>query len=196
MIAVDTSAPGVATVTKANAFGPKVGFGEADLDRKVLAAVVSLLDLTHLRVGNAEYVRTNQSFGLSTLWDRHVTFPGGELRVRFRGKSGVWHDRTVGDRRLAKVGHTAGDVADDHRLPQKRLRKPVDQPEMVALAEELAAVRPDLDGNQIMGILGIGPGRQVGAAYNHLLELRLERGPMTEQEATAALLQWWEEQQG
>jgi hypothetical protein len=40
-------------------------------------------------------------------------------------------------RRLAKVGHTAGDVADDHRVPQKRLRKPVEQPEMVALAEQL-----------------------------------------------------------
>jgi len=56
-------------------------------------------------------------------------------------------------------------------------------------------VRPDLDGNQIMQILGIGPGRQVGAAYNHLLELRLENGPMTEEQATAALLQWWQEQQ-
>ena len=62
-------------------------------------------------------------------------------------------------------------------------------------AEELAAVRPDLDGNQIMQILGIGPGRQVGAAYNHLLELRVEHGPMTEEQATAALLQWWQEQQ-
>ena len=56
-------------------------------------------------------------------------------------------------------------------------------------------MRPDLDGNQIMQILGIGPGRQVGAAYNHLLELRVEHGPMTEEQATAALLQWWQEQQ-
>ncbi|MGN6694779.1 MAG: hypothetical protein ACTHN0_11450 [Aquihabitans sp.] len=48
-------------------------------------------------------------------------------------------------RRLAKVGHTAGDVADDHRLPQKKLRKPVEQPEMVALAEELRQQAVNLD---------------------------------------------------
>ena len=49
--------------------------------------------------------------------------------------------------------------------------------------EELASIRPDLDGNQIMEILGIGPGREVGEAYRHLLELRLDRGPMTHDEA-------------
>ncbi|WP_421119768.1 hypothetical protein ACE2AJ_20835 [Aquihabitans daechungensis] len=48
-------------------------------------------------------------------------------------------------RRLAKVGHTAGDVADDHRLPQKKLRRPVEQPEMVALAEELRRQAVNLD---------------------------------------------------
>lgn len=48
-------------------------------------------------------------------------------------------------RRLAKVGHTAGDIADDHRLPQKKLRKPVEQPEMVALAEELRQQAVNLD---------------------------------------------------
>jgi len=48
-------------------------------------------------------------------------------------------------RRLAKVGHTAGDVADDHRVPQKKLRKPVEQPEMVALAEELRQQAVNLD---------------------------------------------------
>jgi hypothetical protein len=48
-------------------------------------------------------------------------------------------------RRLAKVGHTAGDVADDHRLPQKKLRRPVEQPEMVALAEELRQQAVNLD---------------------------------------------------
>lgn len=48
-------------------------------------------------------------------------------------------------RRLAKVGHTAGDVADDHRIPQKKLRKPVEQPEMVVLAEELRQQALNLD---------------------------------------------------
>lgn len=89
---------------------------EADLARpglpreKVLAAVVHLLDRTHLRVGNPEYARTNGTFGLSTLKDRHVTFDGGRLRVRFKGKSGVWHDRTVGDARLARVVRRCRDL--------------------------------------------------------------------------------------
>jgi DNA topoisomerase-1 len=89
---------------------------EADLARrglpreKVLAAVVKLLDRTHLRVGNAEYVRANKSFGLSTLLDRHVSFAGGTLRVRFRGKSGVWHDREVDDPALARVVRRCRDL--------------------------------------------------------------------------------------
>jgi len=61
--------------------------------------------------------------------------------------------------------------------------------------EELAAVRPALDGNQIMAILGIPPGRDVGQAYHHLLELRLDRGPMDPEEAERALLEWWETRQ-
>ena len=61
----------------------------------------------------------------------------------------------------------------------------------LAAQEELAAIRPDLDGNQIMQILGIGPGREIGAAYNHLLELRLERGPLGEEEAERELRAWW-----
>ena len=57
--------------------------------------------------------------------------------------------------------------------------------------EDLARVRPDLDGNAIMDILGIPAGRQVGEAWNHLKELRLDRGPLTHEEATAELLAWW-----
>jgi poly(A) polymerase len=56
--------------------------------------------------------------------------------------------------------------------------------------EELAKIRPPLDGRQIMELLGIGPGPLVGRARDHLLELRLDRGPMSEQEATEALLAW------
>jgi DNA topoisomerase-1 len=81
---------------------------------KVLAAVVRLLDRTHLRVGNAEYRRTNGSYGLSTLLDDHVSFRGGELRLRFRGKSGVWHDRAVGDRRLARIVRACRDLPGQH----------------------------------------------------------------------------------
>jgi len=89
---------------------------EADLARrglpreKVLAAVVKLLDRTHLRVGNPEYVRANGSFGLSTLRDRHVSFAGERLRVRFRGKGGIWHDREVTDPVLAKVVRRCRDL--------------------------------------------------------------------------------------
>ena len=57
--------------------------------------------------------------------------------------------------------------------------------------EELAAMRPALDGNAIMAILGIPPGRDVGAAYAFLLELRLERGLLDEAAAEAELRTWW-----
>jgi DNA topoisomerase-1 len=89
---------------------------EADLARrglprdKVLAAVVKLLDRTHLRVGNAEYAKANGSFGLSTLLDRHATFTGAKLRLRFRGKSGVKQERVVSDRALARVVRACRDL--------------------------------------------------------------------------------------
>ena len=61
-------------------------------------------------------------------------------------------------------------------------------------AEELAAVRPDLDGQQIMALLGIRPGPVVGRAYTHLLEWRLDEGPHEPAEAEAELRRWWAEQ--
>ncbi|MCM6776989.1 CCA tRNA nucleotidyltransferase [Nocardia sp. CDC159] len=57
--------------------------------------------------------------------------------------------------------------------------------------EDLARVRPDLDGNAIMELLGLEPGPQVGRAWRFLKELRLDRGPLTREEAEAALLEWW-----
>ncbi|MFF2997404.1 CCA tRNA nucleotidyltransferase [Streptomyces sp. NPDC057950] len=60
--------------------------------------------------------------------------------------------------------------------------------------EELDAIRPDLDGNQIMEILGIGPGPAIGQAYKFLLELRLENGPTEHDAAVTALKEWWAEQ--
>jgi poly(A) polymerase len=62
--------------------------------------------------------------------------------------------------------------------------------------EELQAIRPDLDGNQIMEHLGIGPGRAVGQARDYLLELRLEEGPLGEDEARRRLDGWWAARQG
>ena len=70
---------------------------------KVLAAVVSLLELTRLRVGNEEYVGLNRSFGLSTLRDRHAVVRGASIRFRFRGKGGRTEEREVFDRRLATI---------------------------------------------------------------------------------------------
>ena len=71
---------------------------------KVLATVVSLLDATRIRIGNAEYARDNASFGLTTLKDRHVTFVrDGRARFTFKGKGGLAHDVTVDDRRLSRI---------------------------------------------------------------------------------------------
>jgi DNA topoisomerase-1 len=70
---------------------------------KVLAAVVRLLELTLIRVGNDEYARLNRSFGLTTLRERHVTVRGASIRFRFRGKSGRHHEVDIRDRRLAGV---------------------------------------------------------------------------------------------
>ncbi len=70
---------------------------------RVLATVVRLLETTLIRVGNEEYARTNQSFGLTTLRDRHVTVSQNRLRFRFRAKSGVWQEITLEDGRLART---------------------------------------------------------------------------------------------
>jgi DNA topoisomerase I len=71
--------------------------------KKVLAAVVKLLEKTLIRVGNEEYARDNRSFGLTTMRDGHVKVSGATVRFIFRGKSGVGHELTLDDRRLAKI---------------------------------------------------------------------------------------------
>jgi DNA topoisomerase-1 len=71
---------------------------------KVLALVVKLLDATQVRVGNEEYARSNGSFGLTTLRDRHARFPSrGKVLLKFRGKGGAEHDVQVDDARLARL---------------------------------------------------------------------------------------------
>lgn len=89
---------------------------DADLARpglsrdKVLAAVVRLLELTLIRVGNDEYARLNRSFGLTTLRNRHATVRGSAVRFRFRGKSGREHEVGLRDRRLAAVVRRCRDL--------------------------------------------------------------------------------------
>lgn len=70
---------------------------------KVLAAVVRLLELTHIRVGNEEYARTNRSYGLTTLESRHVAIAGDTVKLSFRGKSGKHHVLGVRAPRVARV---------------------------------------------------------------------------------------------
>ncbi len=70
---------------------------------KVLAAVVRLLETTLIRVGNREYMKQNNSFGLTTLRDGHVDVNGSKIRFEFRGKSGKDHSVEIQDRRLARV---------------------------------------------------------------------------------------------
>jgi len=70
---------------------------------KALAAIVRLLEMGRIRVGNEEYARTNRSFGLTTLRNRHVSIRGEELHFQFRGKSGKHHSVKLADRRLARV---------------------------------------------------------------------------------------------
>ena len=70
---------------------------------KVIAAVIRLLEHTLIRVGNEEYSRSNHSYGLTTLRDRHVSVRGAVMRFRFRGKSGVVRDVVVRDARLAAI---------------------------------------------------------------------------------------------
>jgi len=70
---------------------------------KVLATIVELLEQTCIRVGNEEYSKQNDSFGLTTMRDEHVEIEGKTIRFRFRGKSGQDHDIELKDRRLAKI---------------------------------------------------------------------------------------------
>jgi DNA topoisomerase-1 len=90
--------------------------GAAGLPRdKVLAAIVRLLECSCIRVGNEEYARNNDSFGLTTLKDDHVEVSGGRIRFEFRGKGGKVHAVDVSDRRLARI------VANCQSIPGEEL---------------------------------------------------------------------------
>jgi DNA topoisomerase I len=85
--------------------------GRKDLGRdRVLAAVVRLMDLTLIRVGNEEYARDNKSYGLTTLQDQHARIRGGNIRFCFRGKSGKQHEIELNDHRLAKIVKSCQDI--------------------------------------------------------------------------------------
>jgi DNA topoisomerase-1 len=77
---------------------------------KVLATVVKLLEITFIRVGNEEYARSNRSFGLTTLEDRHVDVRPSGVRFHFRGKSGVFHHVSVEDPSIARIVRRCRDL--------------------------------------------------------------------------------------
>ncbi|MEZ2190293.1 CCA tRNA nucleotidyltransferase [Corynebacterium sp. CCM 9204] len=125
------------------------------------------------------------------------------LHMRFHGYGeGRWSDSAVrryvtdaGDQlpRLHKL--VRADVTTRNRRKAERLARTYDHLEEriaeIAEKEDLARVRPDLDGNEIMRLLEISPGPEVGQAWSFLKELRLERGPLDHDEAVEALLAWW-----
>jgi poly(A) polymerase len=126
-----------------------------------------------------------------------------ELHLRFHGYGdGQWTDsavrryvRDAGDQLERLHVLTRADCTTRNMRKAERLRQTYDELEeriaRLSEEEELASIRPDLDGTQIMEILGIPSGPQVGAAYRFLLELRLDEGPHSYDDAKAALLAWW-----
>ncbi|MEO7039533.1 MAG: DNA topoisomerase IB [Candidatus Elarobacter sp.] len=77
---------------------------------KILATVISLLAATAIRVGNEEYARDNDSYGLTTLQEQHATVRGETIRFHFRGKSGKEHDIAIKDKRLARIVKASQDL--------------------------------------------------------------------------------------
>jgi poly(A) polymerase len=130
-----------------------------------------------------------------------------ELHLRFHGYGdGQWTDsavrryvRDAGDQLERLHVLTRADCTTRNQRKAERLRRTYDELEerieRLSEEEELASIRPDLDGTQIMEILGLAPGPQVGEAYRFLLELRLDEGPASYDEAKAALLAWWADRQ-
>jgi poly(A) polymerase len=131
-----------------------------------------------------------------------------ELHLRFHGYGeGVWTDSAV-RRYVRDAGPelerlhmlTRSDCTTRNQAKADRLRRAYEELEWrideLSAAEELDAMRPDLDGTEIMRILGVGPGPVVGKAYRFLLERRLDRGPVQADVAESELRAWWSIEQG
>lgn len=107
-------------------FGRMIAFGEklpeirqqieADLKlktlskRKITAIVLNLLDQTLIRIGNSAYAKSNKSYGLTTLRDKHVSFSGAEVKFEFVGKKGVPHTISIKDKKLAQLVKKCKDI--------------------------------------------------------------------------------------
>jgi poly(A) polymerase len=127
-----------------------------------------------------------------------------ELHLRFFGYADqAWSDSAVrryvrdAGAELARLHILVrADVTTRNRRKADRLSFAYDDLEAriatLSEQEELNRIRPDLDGEEIMSILGLQPGRDVGQAYRFLLELRLDEGELGREAATARLLAWWD----
>ncbi|MBV7363150.1 CCA tRNA nucleotidyltransferase [Actinomycetaceae bacterium TAE3-ERU4] len=137
--------------------------------KETIKAVTKLVSL-HLRFhGYGEQSWTDSAVR------RYVTDAGEQLqRLHRLTRADV---TTQNKRKAARLAHAYDD-----------LERRIDE---LAAKEELDAIRPDLDGQQIMDLLGLKPGREVGQARAYMLERRLERGPVDEQTAREELLEWW-----
>jgi len=80
----------------------------------VVAAVVRLIDATHMRIGNEEYAKENKSFGATTLRNRHARVKGGSLRLSYSGKHGVKRECVVNDKNLARIARRTQDLPGQH----------------------------------------------------------------------------------
>jgi poly(A) polymerase len=129
-----------------------------------------------------------------------------ELHLRFHGYGdGEWTDSAVrryvrdAGRLLPRLDRlTRADCTTRNRRRAALLQAQYDDLEAriarLQEQEDLAAIRPDLDGDRIMAVLGVPPGPVVGRAYRHLLELRLDRGPLGPERAEVELRRWWSDQ--
>ena len=139
-------------------------------DKATIKAVSKLVAL-HLRFhGYGESKWTDAAVR------RYVTDAGDQLERLHRLTRADCTTRNK--RKAARLAHAYDDL-------EQRINE-------LAKEEELKAIRPDLDGNEIMEILGLKPGKDVGAAYKHMLAFRMEHGPTSREEAAAELQRWWQ----
>jgi len=173
--------------------GGKVSFHHHD----VVGAKLARKRLTTLRFSS------DQVKAVSELIALHLRFHGYGAQ---EGEGAAWTDsavrryvRDAGDQLPRLHILTRADCTTRNRAKAARLRAAYDDLETriaeLAEQEELQSLRPDLDGRQIMALLDLPPGPAVGRAYHHLLELRIEEGPLGPERAEAALREWWAEQQ-
>ncbi len=171
------------------AFGPN---GVSFHHHEVVGARMAQARMKALRYGNDDIAKV-----------RKLVF----LHLRFHTYDMGWTDsavrrfvRDAGDELDDLIELTRCDVTTRNQRKAERLARRMDELEAriaeLEAAEELAAIRPDLDGDQVMAHLGIGPGRDVGEALKMLLEVRLDEGPIGEHAAYARLDEWWAARRG